>query len=119
MTIERRYHQRHPCDIDAQLIHRGRSFSVTATDLTAHGMSLKTGYLTIPQGNIVELELCLGEHHWNIDALIAHVSEQRIGIMFRMPQPELLQVVQNPVTSQDVRLNNPVFTHYSGPLSTR
>jgi len=119
MSIEKRYHQRHPCHIAAQLIYHGRSFSVTATDLSAHGMSLKVDYLTIPQGNIVELELVLGGGRWLINGLITHVGERRMGIMFRMRQPELLKALQASDSQQNLAPPRPLPARYGGAHSTR
>ena len=119
MTIEKRYQQRHPCNIPAHLIYRRRSFSVTATDITAYGIGLKSDYLTIPSGNIIDLELALGDQQWHVSGLIIHIADQHIGIMFRSLQPELLETVQMSTRSPQVMSARPEQIRYSGPHSTR
>ncbi|MET0103591.1 MAG: PilZ domain-containing protein [Sedimenticola sp.] len=94
MRIERRYHQRLETDLKVQLIHRGRNFTAHASNITSHGIGLKTGYLTIPGGNLVELELRIGKNKWLLEGLVIHADRDNIGIMFRMPQPELEAAVR-------------------------
>jgi hypothetical protein len=89
MSIERRYHKRLHCELEAHLIFRGRCFSINACNLSAHGMGLKTGSLTIPAGNLINLELSIGEDRWDIAALVIYSDSRGTGIMFRIPQPEL------------------------------
>ena len=94
MTIERRYHPRTPCDFDIQLVYRRRKFSVHAKDVSSHGMGITQDYLTIPPGTLVELEFSLGQDTWLISGLVIHAKHHHMGIMFRIPQPELAMSVR-------------------------
>ena len=94
MSVERRYHRRIPCDFSIQLVYRGRRFTAQAIDVTSHGMGVVQNSATIPPGTLVELEFSLGKDSWLISGLVVHTKQRHMGIMFRVPQPELLTHVR-------------------------
>ncbi|OOZ37324.1 PilZ domain-containing protein [Solemya velesiana gill symbiont] len=114
MSIDRRYHQRIETNLTVQLIYRGRNFSAHACNITSHGLGLKTGYLTIPGGNLVELELRIGDRKQQIQGLVIHADKDNIGIMFRAPHTELEAVIKTHLVEQ-IRLSSPPTTQTSEP----
>ncbi|MCG8428896.1 MAG: PilZ domain-containing protein [Chromatiales bacterium] len=89
MSIERRYNKRIEYRHQAQIVYGGRGFPVTIKNLSAEGMFLETHLLTIPTGNLVELEFTLGEQNWSISALVIHANRHGLGVAFKTSQPEL------------------------------
>lgn len=89
MAIEKRHCLRTDLGIEAQILYRGRSFSARTHNLSRDGLFLQTGPLTIPSGILIEISLTLGRDQWQIAGLVTRSGTEGIGVMFRMPQPEL------------------------------
>jgi hypothetical protein len=89
MNIEKRYRSRIEYCFHAHIAYRRRGFHGVVKNLTREGMYLETNRLTIPTGNLVELSFYMGEHQWQISALVVHVQQSGLGVIFRTPQPEL------------------------------
>ncbi len=89
MAIEKRHCPRTDLSIEAQILYRGRSFSARAHNLSRDGLFLQTGPLTIPSGMLIEISLTLGRNQRQITGLVTRSGAEGIGIMFRIPQPEL------------------------------
>ncbi|MES9873592.1 MAG: PilZ domain-containing protein [Candidatus Sedimenticola sp. 6PFRAG7] len=117
MSIERRYHQRIKTDIKVQLNYRGRNFSANTSNITSHGLGLKTGFLTIPSGNLVELELRVGNRKWQVEGLVIHADKHNIGLMFRAPQPELEAAVRTRLQGLAHRPSAPALRPGEPPLT--
>lgn len=88
MSIERRYHQRNPHSLAVQIAWRGRRFFAASRDHSSDGMYLSADHVTIPPGNMVELEFSFDGVEWQLPALVIHNNRGGIGVMFRRPQPQ-------------------------------
>lgn len=99
MTLERRAHPRTCVDVSAQIIHRGRSISTRVRDLSYEGLLLRTDALTIPTGTLIDISLSLAGHQWQISGQIIWSCNRKMGVMFRIPQPELYEIALTSVTS--------------------
>ena len=90
MTIEKRHLLRTQENFNAQLVYRGRAFSVTVKNLCDGGVFLETEALQIPQGTLVDLEFYYGGNDWQISGLIVHRNSHGFGVMFKVIQPEII-----------------------------
>ncbi|MTW21666.1 PilZ domain-containing protein [Allochromatium palmeri] len=91
MSIEHRYGQRRPRDIDVQIQYRNRRFrSAKGRNLSDQGMYLEVSNLTLPTGTLVVLEVRDMGREWRIPAIVIHQDSTGIGVMFRDMYPEFL-----------------------------
>ena len=125
MASEHRYST--PPDLDFAVrivLHRRRVFGTLGRGLSEQAMNLEVRNLTLPTGTPVALELeCQGKE-WRVDALVAHRDGNRLGVLFREPQPELYRAL----TQGDARVSPgtaavserpPVRPLLSAPVATR
>ncbi len=90
MSVNRRYSKRHPVNFVLYIHYRDkRIFPAQAKNLSIHGMFIQTNSLTLPKGNLVDLEFSLSDTSWQIPAVVVHSSPAGLGVMFRKPQPAL------------------------------
>ncbi len=90
MSVNRRYSKRHPVDFVLYIHYRDkRIFPAQAKNLCIDGMFIQTNSLTLPKGNLVDLEFSLADNSWQIPAVVVHTSQGGLGVMFRKPQPAL------------------------------
>ncbi len=93
MTIERRYNHRIRHPFEVQIVFRNRRFHVVASGHSSDGMFLMADFLTIPPGNMVDIEFPFNGENRLIPALVIHSNGRGLGVMFRRPQPELVQAI--------------------------
>ena len=90
MSVNRRYSKRHPVNFVLYIIYRDkRIFPARAKNLCIDGMFIQTDSLTLPKGNLVDLEFSLSDNSWQIPAVVVHTSPEGLGVMFRKSQPAL------------------------------
>ncbi len=90
MSANRRCSKRHPVNFVLYIQDRDkRIFPAQAKNLCIDGMFIQTDSLTLPKGNLVDLEFSLSENSWQIPAVVVHTSPGGLGVMFRKPQPTL------------------------------
>ena len=107
MSIERRHQKRIEYRFDVNIAYRRRSFHGVVKNLTRDGVFIETRLLTIPSGNMIELEFSLGDDKWQISGLIVHTTQSGMGVVFRVPQPELETTVRRLVSEPvPTALNN-------------
>jgi Tfp pilus assembly protein PilZ len=93
MTIERRHSPRIETGIQTQILHRGRCFSTRVINLSREGLFLQTDALTIPSGMFIDISLTLDDHHWQMSGLVIWSCPKGVGVVFRVSQPELYDMV--------------------------
>ena len=87
MSVERRYSKRYPISGDVYIRYRKqRAFPAKAVNCSLYGMFLKTHSLTLLSGALVELDLYLNGHHWQIVGVVNHSQRDGLGVMFCNPQ---------------------------------
>ncbi len=89
MAVQKRYQTRLTIDQEIQLIYRKRAFTASAIDLSAEGMGLQVGALSIPTGMFLELDFHINGTHWQIPTVITHSSPNNLGVMFLTKQEPL------------------------------
>lgn len=107
MIIEKRYYPRIDSAIEAEIRHRGRSFSGRVNNLSAGGLFIETGYVSIPRGNMITIRFRLHDQEWVLSGLIVgQTNEGGLCIMFQEPQPALLEQISK-TASRMTRLPYP------------
>ena len=92
MSVERRYSARHPVDLPVHVRYRKRRLhGARAGNLSSEGMFLDVQSITVPRGTLVELEIDNHGTERRIPALVIHRQGSGIGVMFRDPQPGLME----------------------------
>ena len=110
MSIEKRHIKRIEYRFDVNIAYRRRSFQGVVRNLSRDGVFIETRLLTIPTGNMIDLEFSLGDDKWQISALIIHTTQSGMGVVFRVPQPELEVLVKQllrepiPLTLSHIRI---------------
>ena len=90
MGFERRLSPRIDHGFDVEIRYRDRrAFIAYAQNLSQSGIYLRTGSLSIPGGTLVDLQFTLDGELWQMAALVVRRDGEGIGLLFRIPQPEL------------------------------
>ena len=98
MTIERRYHPRTELAVYALIRYRGRSFPARSRNVSSGGICLESPSLSLASGLLLEVELQLSGHRWQVPGIVVHRQPPRFGLLFRVPQPELfLAAIGEPI----------------------
>ena len=108
MTVERRYSDRLTVEFDVQIRYRGRRCPIAhARNISQDGMYVRTNHLTLPRGNMLELQLRRWGREWLIPAIVVHDDTRGVGLMFRETQSELYNYEIGALTESVTRLSAP------------
>lgn len=78
--------------ISINIYYRGRrSFPVATHDINIDGMFLLTRSLSIPLSTKIEIEIATEDYHCRLPAIVTDNCADGIGVMFAIPQPNLLK----------------------------
>ena len=108
MTVERRYGNRLTVEFDVEIRYRGRRFPIAhARNISQDGMYVRSNHLTLPRGNMLELQLRRWGREWLILAIVVHSDTRGVGLMFRETQSELYDYEIGALTEPVTRLSTP------------
>lgn len=94
MGIERRNCDRVPVDFEIAVHYRDRQgLPAKAINVSSEGMFLRSNQ-RLADGTLVYLVFSLEGMSWHIPALVVHQRDEGVGVMFRVPQPELCEYVR-------------------------
>lgn len=108
MTVERRYSDRLTVEFDVEIRYRGRRVPIAhARNISQDGMYVRINHLTLPRGNMLELQLRRWGREWLILAIVVHDDTRGVGLMFRETQSELYDYEIGALTESVARLSTP------------
>jgi len=94
MNTNRRHEARRASALQVNIRYRKRRLQYAyVRNLSINGMYLDVRSITLPKGTLVEIELDSAGEEMLVPAVVVHQNGSGIGVEFRDPQPELLEVL--------------------------